>query len=140
MLCVGPTHQLPTVSPSSHPPHLTKQVSKPGFELNVNRQKKYGKRALRGGDPQPLPGFAACFPATRGSQHRNFPKALCRFQRVGLLISSSVLFQFFRACLVLKNSRRNSEVNKRQDALAEALEGVTLVVSQLETSSDDCFF
>lgn len=43
MLCVGPMCWLLTTSLISHPPHLTKQVSLPGFEINVNRQKSMGK-------------------------------------------------------------------------------------------------
>lgn len=56
-----------------------------------------------------------------------------------MLISSVVLFQFFQTYLVLNNLGRSSEVNKWQDALSEDLR-VTLVVSQLENSSDNCFF
>lgn len=48
---------------------------------------------------------------------------------------SGGFFQFFHTHLVLNNLRRNSEVNKWQDALAEALRG-----AQLKTSSDNGSF
>lgn len=56
-----------------------------------------------------------------------------------MLISIVVLFQFFHTFLVLNNLERSSEVNKWQDALSEDL-SVTLIVSQLENSSDNCLF
>lgn len=74
MLCVGPVHWLSTTSPSSHSPHLTKQISQPGFELNVNRQKSTGKGLCGVETPSPHQDLLYIFLQTTANGTRIFWK------------------------------------------------------------------
>lgn len=139
MLCMGPMCWLLTTSPSSHPPHLTKQVSQPGFELNVNRQKVWEKGSVGWRPPAP-PGLCWVFSCKPWLAAWEFSESVTQVSKYCDIHFQCGAFSVFPYLFGLKQFEEKFRSKQMAGYSGWSSQGVMLVVSQLENNSDDHFW